>query len=229
MEDKTVLAAFMVAMMVMTVASTFSSMEDRMDSQQDYAESLDDRTDQAIETMEGTLANHEATMGYSITSLGSQITTLESQITTLESQLEASGVENQFPVVYSVGPLEMGDYSGCNGNPPTYDELLNIHAIDFDGNIVRMGVDLDMDGQIDFELTELGRILETDAGGNVTERTTVEVSDYSIPTMYEIPIEQCVDSDAMDDMSQNSEHLWFNIVAIDDGGATTVHPQAIPT
>jgi len=86
MEDKTVLAAFMVAMMVMAVASTFSDMEDRMDSQQDYAESLNDRTDQTIESVEGTLASHEANMGHISGEVSELETDLEAEADSLEDK-----------------------------------------------------------------------------------------------------------------------------------------------
>ncbi|SVB66476.1 uncharacterized protein METZ01_LOCUS219330 [marine metagenome] len=144
---------------------------------------------------------------------GSDFFMTEEMIEEIEAQLndnlsriaeleELVGVGNSAPLIYSISLG--GDGSGSD-DPHTY---FVISAIDLDGEVVRLGLDVDLDGVIDYDLGDNG--------------TT---ADYSKLTRYAVawnsyPGEEIEDSGGYDGCFSRA-----NIIAIDNNNSVSTHPE----
>jgi hypothetical protein len=144
---------------------------------------------------------------------GSDFFITEEMIEDIEAQLndnlsriaeleELVGVGNNAPLIYSISLA--GDGSGSD-DPHTY---FVISAIDPDGEVVRLGLDVDLDGVIDYDLGDNG--------------TT---ADYSKLTLYAVawnsyPGEKIEDREGYDGCFSRA-----NIIAIDNNNSVSTHPE----
>ena len=113
---------------------------------------------------------------------------------------------NAAPIIYR-GP------SSGNGDM-TY---IGASAIDLDGEVVRFGIDIDLDGLIDYDFSSP---LINGAGNEIT----FEVN-YSLMTMYSVEWDSSLGNELENRMGYDGCYLMANIIAIDDEGKSSTHPE----
>ena len=113
---------------------------------------------------------------------------------------------NAAPIIYT-GP------SSENGNM-TY---IGASAIDLDGEVVRFGIDVDLDGLIDYDFSSP---LINGAGNEIT----FEVN-YSLMTMYSVEWDSSLGNELENRMGHDGCYLMANIIAVDDEGKSSIHPE----
>ena len=113
---------------------------------------------------------------------------------------------NAAPIIYR-GP------SSGNGDM-TY---IGASAIDLDGEVVRFGIDIDLDGLIDYDFSSP---LINGAGNEIT----FEVN-YSLMTMYSVEWDSSLGNELENRMGFDGCYLLANIIAIDDEGKSSTHPE----
>ena len=127
-------------------------------------------------------------------------------------------VENQPPVFYgeyfqltSSCPV-IGD--SCSGDERIYPSLVGDSMIlDYDGQVVSVGVDVDLDLTIDYEFST------TDGYSSYTTIGFVNMSGSDLnPVLLDTWYGAKNDPDS-------SCYQFVNIIAIDDDGAMTIHPN----
>jgi hypothetical protein len=90
-------------------------------------------------------------------------------------------------------------------------------AIDLDGEVVRFGIDIDLDGLIDYDFSSP---LINGAGNEIT----FEVN-YSLMTMYSVEWDSSLGNELENRMGYDGCYLMANIIAIDDEGKSSTHPE----
>ena len=117
---------------------------------------------------------------------------------------------NLAPIIYRGPSSGKGDCEGCM----TY---IGASAIDVDGEVVRFGIDVDLDGIIDYNFSSPF----TNPQGN---EITFEVN-YSLMTMYSVEWDSSLGNELENRMGHDGCYLMANIVAIDDEGKSSIHPE----
>ena len=122
---------------------------------------------------------------------------------------------NSPPVIYGWG-VGLGQacpdmqYSCSSGDvvwPVIYGDLM---ALDMDGTVVEFGVDIDLDGEIDYDM-----------GGNYSEfkqKRNYDVNESDFNPTYTGP-------DYYDEFTSIC-YQWVHLMAVDDDGAIAIEPQA---
>ena len=123
--------------------------------------------------------------------------------------------ENIAPVIYGWG-INLGqscpdNQTSCSSSdyvwPVIYGDMM---ALDMDGTVIEFGVDMDLDGEIDY-----------DVGGNYSEynykRIYLPNQTQFNPTLLGNPNTADGDSDC---------YQWVNLMAVDDDGAVAIEPSA---
>ena len=84
----------------------------------------------------------------------------------------------------------------------------NLMALDFDGTVVEFGIDIDLDGDIDFDM-----------GGNYSE--------YEYKANYEANVSDFNPSLLGEDYGDGDAtcYQWVNLMAVDDDGDVTIQPN----
>mgnify|MGYP006122414583 CR=1 FL=1 len=117
---------------------------------------------------------------------------------------------NLAPIIYRGPSSGKGDCEGCM----TY---IGASAIDVDGEVVRFGIDVDLDGIIDYNFSSPF----TNPQGN---EITFEVN-YSLMTMYSVEWDSSLGNELENRMGHDGCYLMANIVAVDDEGKSSIHPE----
>ena len=117
---------------------------------------------------------------------------------------------NRAPIIYRGTSFGSGNCEGCM----TY---VGASAIDLDGEVVRLGIDIDLDGLIDYDFT-------SPLINGVGNEISFEVN-YSLMTMYSLDWDSSLGNELVNRMGHDGCYLMANIIAIDDEGKSSIHPE----
>ena len=130
-----------------------------------------------------------------------------------ESVSDNMNDQNSPPVIYgfsvSLGKTCPDLQSSCSSDDTVYPVIYgNLMALDFDGTVVEFGIDIDLDGDIDFDM-----------GGNYSE--------YEYKANYEANVSDFNPSLLGEDYGDGDSNCyqWVNLMAVDDDGDVTIQPN----
>ena len=200
---------------VLAVEGMQDAFEDAFVEDSERMDAIEEKDDRTAENISSLLSQ--------ISTAESQVSTLESGVSSLNHRLNTSGIQNNPPLVFTdFNGINIDPQRGSNGNTDDsstlYYHQIVLSAIDTDGTVIRMGVDTNMDGQIDQEFVN-----END-------------STFGTPTFYTIWNLSAHDFDYHPtDWAGIGGNPGYDVclarilvIAIDDQGASSYYPMQIP-